>query len=59
MCKLEVEKLMPEIESSIKDMTALESVIVSQQHQRQKDIWTLLKYAVSKPVHVAEGLDHL
>ncbi|XP_022110319.1 inhibitor of nuclear factor kappa-B kinase subunit alpha-like [Acanthaster planci] len=51
-CKVEAERLVPQIANSVDEMSNLEKRMIAHQHQRQKDIWTLLKHAVNK-VHNA------
>ncbi len=46
-CKQDVEKMMPEISQCLEEMNNFESKIIMHQKQRQKDIWTLLRYVVS------------
>ncbi|XP_038062253.1 inhibitor of nuclear factor kappa-B kinase subunit alpha-like [Patiria miniata] len=47
-CKVESERLVPQIATSVNEMRNLERRMISHQQQRQKDIWTLLKHAVSR-----------
>ena len=46
-CKADVERLVPEMSACLEEMKDFENQLVMYQKQRQKDIWTLLRYVVS------------
>ncbi|XP_072037703.1 inhibitor of nuclear factor kappa-B kinase subunit alpha-like [Amphiura filiformis] len=45
-CKQDIEKMMPEISQCLEEMKEFETKIIMFQKQRQKDIWTLLRYVM-------------
>ena len=46
-CKIKVAKLIPEVQDIIKKLKSQKAVLIDYQDKRQKEVWSLLGFAVS------------